>query len=206
MKRIIALLGLSIAMLTACTPSTEQTAPPIAFQIEASDEGVADFLALLGDHDTPYENDTCYNITPASVTDTYGFTVFKFNESCGSYLLHGDEVSLLDSGFGGLGVTSFALADIDANGSLELYFTFSGGSGVHRVGIGYADIESGEVKIFDYTLMNSNELLLQIEGESLVVYHAEATVDSFVDLTLTASERVGSIVLGDDGIVFEGVD
>lgn len=64
-----------------------------------------------------------------------GMQVFKITDGVRAYetyLLKGDRVESLGIGFGGFGVTSMCVTDLDSNGEPELTYTYSWGSGIHR--------------------------------------------------------------------------
>jgi hypothetical protein len=52
-----------------------------------------------------------------------------------AYLVRDRRVFPLSIGFGGLGLTSLCVCDLDGNGMSDLAFTYSWGSGIHRLHI-----------------------------------------------------------------------
>ncbi len=164
------------------------------FALSPSSDGVDNFLGILGEVNSGYENDVCFNVTPQSITDEYGFSVFKFDKSCAGYLLYGNNIYPLCEWFGGLGVTSFAVADMNKDGNAELYFTYSWGSGVHRSLTGYFDSKSGKIVSFGYSHYDSDMVLVR-DNNTLSLYAASVDWESFVDINLQAQEKIGDIVL-----------
>ena len=89
---------------------------------------------------------TLEEISCDGLYEKMGIQVFKipcdsdFNP-CESYIINNGKVSYLCTGFGGFGLQSLCVADLDANGSYELVYTYSWGSGIHRslIGICYFD-------------------------------------------------------------------
>ena len=64
-----------------------------------------------------------------------GAQVFQVNEGIyqfATYLIKDKEVVPLGTGFGGVGLTSMCVTDLDQNGNPELVYTYSFGSGIHR--------------------------------------------------------------------------
>ena len=72
------------------------------------------------------------NVTPEEVLETTGCRIFKDPDSCESYLADGERCSVLGTGFGGYGFTSAVPWDYDGNGTVDLLYTYSWGSGMHR--------------------------------------------------------------------------
>lgn len=167
--------------------------PIVTFQMSPSSEGVEDFLKLLGDEGAEGDPDRYYNVTPEDISEDYGFRIFKSDQTCSSLLLYENTLYSLGECFGGCGVTSFAVADLNADGAFELYFTYSWGSGIPRSQAGYFDSASGEVTSFDFESW-FGELLLETDDEqTLCVYHAGCDGKSFVDMELSAGEKAAYI-------------
>jgi hypothetical protein len=53
-----------------------------------------------------------------------------------AYIVHDERVAPLGAGFGGNGVTSMCVADVNGDGKPKLVFSYSFGSGIHRSEIG----------------------------------------------------------------------
>lgn len=175
-------------------PDEQAGAMPIdTFQMSPSSEGVEGFLKLLGDEGAEGDPDRYYNVTPEDISEDYGFRIFKSDQTCSSLLLYENTLYSLGECFGGCGVTSFAVADLNADGAFELYFTYSWGSGIPRSQAGYFDSASGEVTSFDFESW-FGELLLETDDEqNLCVYHAGCDGKSFVDMELSAGEKAAYI-------------
>ena len=172
------------------------------FQLAPSDYKVQKFLDLLGERPKTYDDDKCYNIIPVDISEKYGFNVFKYNMSCSSYLLYEDTIYTLGESFGGYGVTTFAVADLNKDGMKELYFTYSWGSGIHRSQVGYFDPAMKTVTCFDYSNMN-NDMSFYVDFGTLMVCNAEVRAESFVDLKTINLIKVGELRFEDDQIKLE---
>lgn len=168
--------------------------------ITSSDIQVSDFLTKNSNFRTSYDTDKCYNITPDFIADNSDFMIFKYRESTESFIMYQGEVYSIGTCFGGCGITSMALADLNEDGQYELYYTFSWGSGLHRSQIGYFDPANKEVTIFDYSLLYSDMMLTTNESGELRVNSATLTVDSFVDFSIKAQELTGAIELEENSI------
>jgi hypothetical protein len=202
MKKIIAFVFIFIMTLSACgvnqpvpSASTEKSGSSAAVgqvSISGTKDGVDGFLSLY-DYKSSYENDECFNITPEVVRQS-GYSVFKYNESCASFLLYGDKVYPLGEWFGGNGVVSMAVYDLEGDGRDEFYFTFSWGSGIHRSHSGYFDPKTMQVTVFDYTYWNK-DMMIAGNGDGLALYGADFTNSfGFIDYTMQTGERIADIV------------
>jgi len=141
--------------------------------IVGTQDGVDAFLALQKDFNSGYDTDKCYNITPQSISENSEYSIFKYDKSAASFLLYKGVVYPLGEWFGGLGVTSMALADMDNDGDSELYFTYSWGSGLHRSHAGYFNPFAKEIVILPYTNMNKDMTLVDHGDGSLSLYGAD---------------------------------
>ena len=78
------------------------------FPLTPSREGTETVTALIEKLPAGYEEDTCFNVTPESISEKYGFTIYKYDASCASFLMYEEAVYPLGEWFGGYGATSFA--------------------------------------------------------------------------------------------------
>jgi hypothetical protein len=103
-----------------------------------------------------------------------------------SFLIHGDRVLQMGTATGGLGLTSVEIADLDRDGMVELYFTYSFGSGIHQsrigmyaptyvedriyeAGIGYP----GDLSLFREDLFTVRVRVVESEDESMTLHYLE---------------------------------
>lgn len=209
MKKAMVIWGtVMIALLvSACAaPATRPAdAKTVLFNspyvMTASEDRVEEFMELKADYETYYEDVKCVNITPDFVADNSSFTVFKYEQSCNSFLLFEDKIYSIGAGFGGLGLTSMALADMNKDGQYELYYTFSWGSGLHRSQVGYFDPGTKAEHGFEDSYIGEDVVLTADDKGALIVNIAEVSAsESFVDMTLTPMAPVSTITLTDDGI------
>lgn len=160
--------------------------------------GVEDFLALQEDFASPYENDTCFNITPEDIKINSGYQVFKYNQSCASFLLHEGKIYQLGEWFGGFGVVSLAGVDLNGDGLQELYFTYSSGSGLHRSNAAYFDPATRTIVHFSYTHMNKDMLFAYNPAGGLSLHEAEVTdMTDFTHFSMEKKAFLGDVVVRD---------
>lgn len=164
-------------------------------EISGTQDGVADFITLLQNFKSGSDTDTCYNITPDYIRDNSGYSVFKYDASCASFLLYEGKVYPLGEWFGGLGVTNMTLADLNGDQKPELYFTYSWGSGLHRSHVAYFDPVGKKVVTLDYTHLNKDMLITENEAGGLSLYEAAINrMESFVNFTMERTDYITDIV------------
>lgn len=167
--------------------------------ITSSNTHVSDFVAKNADFKSSYETDECYNITPDFIANNSNYEIFKYIDSCESFVMYDNEVYHIGIGFGGWGITSMALADLNKDGEYELYYTFSWGSGIHRSQVGYFEPISKETHIFDYSLPNYDMILTVNESGDLCVNSASfGRYD--VNFTIKAQDFMGTVNYKEDKI------
>lgn len=171
----------------------------------ASNYMVDEFLEQLGEYDTGYADDVCYNISQSTELSWYGLEVFKFEKSSDAFLLYDGEIYELESGIGFEGITSFALADLNQDGSMELYYTVVAGSGHPYGEVGYFDTAVKENIIFD-TVFHFPAYMLAMKGEenSIGIYEGNFERISSVEMSLTDyGVKLAQIYYSGDEIVLE---
>ncbi len=138
-------------------------APESKLTIVPSKTRVSEFTKCAGY--TAEEGDF-YNITPDYIADNSEFEIFKDVKSTDSFIMYDGEVYSIGTCFGGFGVTSMALADLNQDGDDELYYTYVFGSGVHALSIGYFDPVKKEVTILDCPHQSHGHELMLTANES----------------------------------------
>lgn len=163
--------------------------------IVGTQDGVDAFLALQKDFNSGYDTDKCYNITPQSISENSEYSIFKYDKSAASFLLYKGVVYPLGEWFGGLGVSSMALADLDNDGDSELYFTYSWGSGLHRSHAAYFNPSTKEIVTLPYTKMNKDMTLVDHGDGSLSLYGADiSNLIDFAHFDKKKSDFISDIV------------
>ncbi|QHQ60402.1 hypothetical protein Ana3638_06125 [Anaerocolumna sedimenticola] len=179
---------------------------PVITSISGTQDGVSEFLSLNRDYVSGYEADKCYNITTEYVKENSGYQVFKYNTSCASFLLYEDKIYPLGEWFGGFGVTSMALGDLNGDRKPELYFTYSYGSGLHRSHVGYFDPVEKQVVTVDYTRLDGDMLVTCTAGSGLSLYAADLSVlKDFVNFTVEGSDFITDIIYKNEKIIIDPI-
>ena len=168
---------------------------PIKATISGTQDGVENFLSLQQDFKSGYDTDTCYNITPVYIRQSSDYLVFKYDTSSASFLLYEDKVYPLGKWFGGCGLTSMALSDLNSDQKPELYFTYSFGSGLHRSNTAYFDPAAKKVVVFDYTHLNKDMMITENNDGGLSLYNAAINkMVSFANFEIEKKDFISDIV------------
>jgi hypothetical protein len=180
------------------------------FGLAPSKTGVEEFLADNPTVKSSYQGDELFNVTPEQITDRYNFRIFKYSSDCESYLEYNGKTYHIGTGFGGFGTVSFAVADIDSNGSPELYFTYSFGSGIHASDISYFDFATETVSELEFYYERGltdqsfgyevRDLAFAVNNNRLEIYSAVTNGNSFVNLEVELKEKLGEIT-SDSGAI-----
>lgn len=174
---------------------------PMKAIISGTQDNVEDFLSLQQDYKSGYETDTCYNVTTDYIRQSSDYLVFKYDTSSASFLLYKGKVYPLGEWFGGYGLTSMALADLNGDQKPELYFTYSFGSGLHRSNAAYFDPATKKVVVFDYTPLNKDMIITENNDGGLSLYNATINkMDSFVNFEIERKDFISHIVYGNGQI------
>lgn len=191
-----------------------------------SKEGVDAFCDILGELQgegllSGYvcNREKCFNVTPKWVTEETCCTIFKFSDSCASFVMIDNEIYPLCESFGGYGFVNAVPYDFDNDGNKDLLVASSWGSGLHRSVISIFNVSTKESTIIYDTSTTDNpqvDLFVSAQTPSLssselselpiyyVVYSAEikANDNNFADLSYVATDYVGSISNEKGEIVF----
>lgn len=168
---------------------------PSKVTISGTQDNVEEFLSLQQDFKSGYDADTCYNITPDDILESSDYLVFKYDTSCATFLLYEGKVYPLGEWFGGFGVTSMALADLNGDQKPELYFTYSWGSGLHRSHAAYFDPTAKQVVVLDYTHRNEDMIITNNDDEGLSLYTAAIDrMESFVNFDIERTDFISDII------------
>ncbi len=168
---------------------------PMKATISGTQDCIEDFLSLQQDFRSGYNTDTCYNITPDYIQESSDYLVFKYDTSCASFLLYEGKVYPLGIWFGGYGLTSMSLADLNGDQKPELYFTYSFGSGLHRSNAAYFDPVAKKVVVFDYTHLNKDMIITKNSDVGLSLYNAAINkMDNFVNFGIEKKGFISDIV------------
>lgn len=135
-------------------------------------------------------------ITTDQVFQELGCQVFKDGDF-EAYVIRDNKVTHIGMGFGGLGVTSIYTADLNKDGRLELVYTYSWGSGLHRSHIAVMMFgETNKEIVSDFVYMNKDLLLEKKDYYTILVREGKSVVSVTDNLS---GEEIGSLSLQKSG-------
>lgn len=210
MKKLsVVIVAVLILTLVSCNKKQNDTDTTTEYMKESVDE----FLSVLGyvqDEKTSSEyaliKEKCFNVTPDQIEEETEIKIFKFSDSCESYVFIDGEVFELCESFGGYGYINAVPCDFDANGDIDLLVASSWGSGIHRSIISVFNTTSKEPTVI-YDGMDSGTPFIDLVVEtktasgsdetttSFQIYSAEINVDSgnFAKLSYVAKDLIGTV-------------
>lgn len=94
----------------------------------------------------PLPEEDWQDVTPPTLNGM-GWQIIKSSHTCESLLVTQEGAYVLGMCFGGWGVTSAVPCDADDNGTPDLLFTFSWGSGIHRSHLAVLNLTTQELTI-----------------------------------------------------------
>lgn len=210
-------------LLTSCTTMPDASSegivedPSAYMQTNCTKDGVADFIQT---HMPEADATLCYNVTPDDVTDMLGISIFKFADSCATFLCDQEHCLELGAWFGGYGFIDGVPCDLDGDGNWELLYTYSFGSGIHRCCAAHYDpITQTETMLFnsfdsgmpqmDCVIVPTSPSLVTKQAPivTFTVYTADITrLDAnFAKLGYTVSTPIGTIIFEEGKPTFRSI-
>ncbi len=110
-------------------------------------------------------------LTTEEMWQRLGVQLFQVTDGvaeCNTYLVFGGGAHLLCGGFGGHGIQSACVTDLDRDGSPELTYTYSWGSGRHRSLIAVARVDGERLLQEEVQLAFAGDLFVRREADSRV--------------------------------------
>ena len=228
MKRIFCALFLFALLFSLCSCNYDA---PKTDEYETTKTGfskdyVAEFMELLGGETEGsglasgfvIDEEHCYNVTPMQVAVETNMKIFKFSDSCASFVMLDNEIYELCLSFGGLGFVNAVPCDFDGDGNKDLLVASSWGSGIHNAVISVFNSVSKKSTVIYNTPGNTRDDLIiktSIAAYSsknpdnipthYEIYTAEIEVnnDNFADLSIVPNNNIGSIVVENGVPVFK---
>ncbi len=117
------------------------------------------------------------DITPRDIWEQTGHQLFKNTEEASSwdtFAVSDGKAVQIGIGFGGYGVTSAVPYDVNKDGTTDIVYAYSFGSGIHRSVIAWLDLQNFTEQIVPdkpaATGFRQDDLILQAEQGNIVVY------------------------------------
>lgn len=227
MKKLftVVLVILILSSLCGCRQNASEEKETVSYETMKtaySKEGIEEFLALLkewepGNLTSGYSHDEthCYNVTPIQVAVETSMRIFKFSDSCESFVMLDNEIYPLCVSFGGYGFVNAVPCDFDEDGNEDLLVASSWGSGMHRsvISLFYSDSKTSTI-LYDTSTTDTPGVDLIVnattpsfsskEMEDLPIYYEvytariETSSDNMADLSYLVTGVAGSIKVLED--------
>ncbi len=217
MKNLFRVLCMLILLfsLCSCKDNTSKPNEYSTMKTDVSKDSVKEFIALLDNLEPSglisgytFDEEHCYNVTPASVATETNMKIFKFSDSCASFVMLDNKVYPLCESFGGYGFVNAIPCDFDNDGNKDLLVASSWGSGVHCSCISVFNSQSKESTIlYNSSASERVDLIVaavtpsfsSIDLDDLPIYYQiysakiEINDNNFADLLYVAIDVIGSI-------------
>lgn len=228
-KRLLLVLFVLLTFVfTSCTSknsnelsNTEQTTDALFSQQSymtgnCSKDNVEEFMSVLGEQELGglstgfvLDEEHCYNVTPERIAEETSAQIFKFSDSCATFIYLNSQVYPLGEWFGGYGFVNAVLCDFDHDSNSDILYTYSWGSGLHRSLVAVFNTQTMEnTVIYDSSDTDKPSVDLYVSEQSpsidipdveiptyYVVYMVDIEVleDNFANLGCVATGVVGSV-------------
>lgn len=233
MKKFFCILSLTavLYLLCSCNDNTPSTNEHETMKTNISKDHVSEFMELLGGEielgglssGFVLDEEHCYNVTPQQVASETDMKIFKFSDSCASFVMFNNEIYPLCEWFGGYGFVNAVPCDFDNDGNKDLLVASSWGSGMHRSIISVFNSAAKESTVLydtsttdtpsvDLFVSTATPAFSSKEIEALPIYYrvysAEITVNdmeeyNLADLSYVATDLMGSIEIENGTPVFK---
>lgn len=215
-------------LLCSCAGNEAKTMKYDSMKTTVSKDHVAEFVKLLNETIAPgglyggyiLEEAHCFQVTPPQVAAETEMEIFKFSDSCASFVMMEDEIFELCAFFGGYGFVNAVPCDFDRDGNTDLLVASSYGSGTHRSVISVFNSVSKESTILydtsttdtpqtDLIVTTVSPSCSSIQTEELPAYYQVYSIrftdtesTDFSALSYVVTDVVGSIETQDGAPVF----
>ena len=172
--------------------------------IKGYEDGVEEFLELAQNQAIEFESlnlGNCFNITPEHIRDNSDYQIFKFRDTAETFIICEDMVYKIGNNKRERGTTSFALADVNNDDKLELFYSYVWNvSNVNRTNISYFDpVAKKEIGI-NKNYVNSTAILIKSKDE-LSVFGATLSRDADpTDFSLNAKLEE-DVLVNNNGVI-----
>ena len=168
--------------------------------IRGYEDGVEEFLNLAKERDVSFESvelENCYNITPDFVKENSDYKIFKFKDTAETYIIYENEIYKIGNNKRERGTTSFALADINQDEKLELFYTYIWKvSEVSRTNISYFDpITKKEIGVGENY---REEILTLIKNKDELALYSSTMSNEEENTNFTINARLEQFVFVND--------
>lgn len=172
--------------------------------IKGNDNGVESFLELAENQSISFESEdmkNCLNITPDHISQNSEYQIFKFKDTAETYIICDNIIYKIGNNKRERGATSFALADINNDDKLELFYTYTWKvSDRTNSNVSYFDPEAKKEYGINKNYSDMNIVLVK-NKEELCIYDATFSRDeSYVDFNLNAKLEK-DVIINENGVI-----
>ena len=172
--------------------------------IKGYKEGVEEFLNLAENHAISFESkelENCYNITPDFVSENSDYKIFKFSDTAETYIVYENDIFKIGNNKRERGTTSFALADINKDEKLELFYTYIWKvSEVSRTNVSYFDpVKKKEIGV-NQNYVEDNAILVKNKNELSVHSGTISNEKDYTNITINARLEK-HVLVNEDGVI-----
>ena len=172
--------------------------------IKGNENGVDQFLELAENQAISFESkdmENCFNITPDHISQNSEYQIFKFKDTAETFIIYNNTIYKIGNNKRERGTTSFALADINNDDKLELFYTYIWKvSDRTNSNISYFEPEDKKEYGINKNYANMNVILVK-NKEELSIYDATFSRDeSYVDFNLNAKLEK-DVLVNEKGVI-----
>lgn len=194
----IVAMSLMASFLGGCSPLQEPESEPVRISL---DEAQTLIRAALLAEDPDLDPEVAFTLEERTTDELWqrmGAQIFLVGgslaefRSAETHLIIDKQVHRLGMAFGGYGVTSMAVADLDQDQQPELFYTYSWGSGLHRAHLAvYLPQQAGASMGAEPVYLNEDLILEKVDDRTLLVKvaHYDPEQDGFVESVLLGQVR-----------------
>lgn len=156
-----------------------------------------------------FTKENCYDVTPPQIASMSNLQIFKFSDSCASFVLMDETVYPICGYFGGYGFVNAVPCDFDGDGNLDLLVSSSWGSGLHRSILSVWNTTTKEsTVIYDTSDTDRPQVDLIVTIDETGVYGVSSVKispinNNYADLSYEVIAQVGTIEVVEGEAVFQ---
>lgn len=150
-------------------------------------------------------------ITPSDIWDSTKHQLFKNvgGSSWETYIVTNQKAIHIGNGFGGFGVTSAVPYDVNKDGTMDIVYAYSFGSGIHRSVISWFDIKNSTEHVVadmpETTEFRMYDLILKNESNEIIVYRINGMDNREINIdclrTYPTKDEIDDMILDKVGIL-----
>lgn len=168
------------------------------FNSSCNKDYVSEFMTALNSFEIYFSDElkevNCYNVTPESVSEVTDIKIFKFSDTCASFVFIDNEVFSVCNSFGGYGFINAVPWDYDNDGNIDLLVASSWGSGVHRSEISVFNTKTKEyIAIYNNMSSYVNPCSDLFVADDFKVYSCNINGNNYANLSIAPYDFIGTV-------------